>query len=161
MTVRRERPEGESAALEDVAWWDQILALHATVEQDLGTVLRRHGLSVSEYRALALLAGAPEGELRMLDLADALNLNQSSVSRLVGRLESADLVRRETCGDDRRGVFTVLTDTGTGVLAGLVPAYRQALTAAVAHAEAKSATITAITKVVREAHRTNPPGIQH
>ncbi|HEX7598766.1 MAG TPA: MarR family transcriptional regulator, partial [Polyangia bacterium] len=113
------RGSDEQADAAEAAWWDQLLGLHAFVEQELSTVLRRHGLGLSEYRALALLAVSPQHELRILDLAEALNLNQSSVSRLVGRLESVDLVRRETCGDDRRGVFTVLTDAGTSLLKDL------------------------------------------
>jgi DNA-binding MarR family transcriptional regulator len=152
MTVQpaQRRPD-ERVALQDDAWWGQLLALHAVVEQELGLVLRRHGLGVSEYRALALLAGSPKFELRILDLADALNLNQSSVSRLVGRLESADLVRRETCGDDRRGVFTVLTDAGTKLLDDLTPTYREALTAALANAATKHPAVSGITEAIRAA----------
>jgi len=117
----------------------------------LAAVLRRYGLGLSEYRALALLAAAPQRELRILDLADALHLNQSSVSRLVGRLEATTLVRRETCGDDRRGVFTVLTDEGAGRHERLAPAYQAALAEAVNRAGGTDPGIAAVTAAVREA----------
>jgi DNA-binding MarR family transcriptional regulator len=97
----------------DARMWGRVLALHARVEQRLGAVLqRRHGLGLSEYRALALLAQASDGELRMQELAGGLGLNQSSVTRLVGRLDSAGFGYRDLCPDDRRGVYTVITEAG-------------------------------------------------
>ena len=134
----------------DVSWWNELVILHAIVEQELVTVLRRHALAPSEYRALALLARSPKVELRILDLADALRLNQSSVSRLVGRLEAAGLVHRQTCGDDRRGVFTVLTPAGTRVLTELTPVYVQTLTAAITRAAASSPAVAAIVSSMRD-----------
>ena len=93
--------------------WGLVLRLFGQVERDLATsLLRRHGLGLSEYRARCQLAGAADGELRMQELADALGLNQGSVSRLIGRLDAAGLTRREMCPDDRRGVYTAITDEG-------------------------------------------------
>ncbi|MER6943340.1 MarR family transcriptional regulator [Nonomuraea sp. NPDC000554] len=97
----------------DALMWNQMLTLHAHVEQRLGTVLQRqHGLGLSEYRALGFLAGADDGELRMQDLATRLGLNQSSVTRLVSRLNAAGFTYRDLCPDDKRGVYTVITDAG-------------------------------------------------
>ncbi|MBB6038421.1 MarR family winged helix-turn-helix transcriptional regulator [Phytomonospora endophytica] len=98
---------------DDTALWRDVVAVHARVEQRLSTALQRgHGLGLSEYRALAELAPAPKGERRMQELADALGLNQSSVTRLVNRLHDAGFTYRDVCADDRRGVYTVLTDDG-------------------------------------------------
>lgn len=98
----------------DPEMWNHLLALHAHVEHRLGTALQRgHGLGLSEYRALGHLAAAgPRRELRMQELAERLGLNQSSVTRLVGRLNAADLTFRDLCPDDKRGVYTVLKDSG-------------------------------------------------
>ncbi|GLZ81196.1 MarR family transcriptional regulator [Actinorhabdospora filicis] len=93
--------------------WRRVTALHARVEQKLSTALQRgHGLGLSEYRALGDLAANPKSELRMQELADGLGLNQSSVTRLAGRLETAGLTVRDLCADDRRGVYAVLTEAG-------------------------------------------------
>lgn len=48
----------------------------------------------------------------MQELADRIGLGQSSVTRLVGRLESAGYAYKDTCDDDKRGVYAVITDAG-------------------------------------------------
>ena len=63
--------------------------------------------------ALAALAYSDDGgHLRQQVLADAIPLNQSSVSRLVARLEKLGLTERYLCPTDRRGVYTQITDVG-------------------------------------------------
>jgi DNA-binding MarR family transcriptional regulator len=85
---------------------------------------------------LRQLAAAETGELRMQELAELMGLNQSSVSRLVLRLEAADLTRRDHCPDDRRGVYTVITDEGRARLADADPTYETTLREAFEHAAA-------------------------
>ncbi|MET9397409.1 MarR family transcriptional regulator [Kitasatospora sp. NPDC002965] len=115
----------------DTRMWGRLTALHAQVEGRLATVLqRRHGLGLSEYRALGLLAEAPKSELRMQDLATGLGLNQSSVTRLVARLNAADFTYRDLCPDDRRGVYTVLTEAGRARHGEARTTYEESLTAA-------------------------------
>ena len=104
--------------------WGRMLVLHARVEQELGKALqRRHGLGLSEYRALGKLVAGPRGGLRMQELAEAIGLNQSSVSRMCARLEDAGLTIRDLCEDDRRGVYSVITDAGRKRYAETEPTY--------------------------------------
>jgi DNA-binding MarR family transcriptional regulator len=49
---------------------------------------------------------------RMQELAAAMYLSQSALSRTVARLEKTGLVTRTHCEDDRRGVFVELTPAG-------------------------------------------------
>ncbi|MFJ8435195.1 MarR family winged helix-turn-helix transcriptional regulator [Kitasatospora sp. NPDC094019] len=122
-----EAPRGAA----DARMWNRLTALHAQVEGRLATVLqRRHGLGLSEYRALGLLAEAPRSELRMQELATGLGLNQSSVTRLVARLAAADFTYRDLCPDDKRGVYTVLTDAGRARHREARATYEEALTGA-------------------------------
>ncbi|RJL34301.1 MarR family winged helix-turn-helix transcriptional regulator [Bailinhaonella thermotolerans] len=115
--------------------WDHVVALHARVEHDLAKALQRqHGIGLSEFRALCRLSAAEDGELRMQELADSIGLNQSSVTRLVARLESAGLTRRDLCPLDRRGVYTVLTPEGRARQAAAAPTYAETLEAALGDA---------------------------
>lgn len=120
--------------------WDRLVALHARVENDLGRALQRaHNLGLSEYRALGHLAAAADGELRMQELADRIGLNQSSVSRLVARLEADGLTYRDLCANDRRGVYSVITDVGRARHRDAAPTYREALDQALRAAAADPA----------------------
>ncbi len=121
----------------DAEHWDRLGALHTRVEQELAKALQQHhSIGLSEYRALARLAEAGEGELRMQELADLIGLNQSSVSRLASRLESSGLTRRDLCPDDRRGVYSVITEEGRKLQKKARPTYDDALRAALDSAAA-------------------------
>ncbi|GLZ43496.1 MarR family transcriptional regulator [Actinokineospora sp. NBRC 105648] len=110
--------------------WDRLVALHSRIEQELARALTPFDLGLSEYRALSRLAVAPHGELRMQNLAEAIGLNQSSVSRLVARLDQADLTARTMCADDRRGIYSAITAHGRERQSAAEPAYEAALEAA-------------------------------
>lgn len=111
--------------------WLKLIHVVANIEADLGKVLQeQHGLGLSDYRALQILSESPDSELRMQELASHLRLNQSSISRMVERLERGGLTIRDLCPDDKRGVYTVLTDKGRLRLQGAQPDYESALNAA-------------------------------
>ena len=110
--------------------WLKLIQVVSNVEADLGKGLQaQHGLGLSEYRALKILARSQNSELRMQELASHLSLNQSSVSRMVERLERAGLTVRDLCPDDKRGVYTVLTQDGHARLESAKPDYEKALEA--------------------------------
>ena len=52
--------------------------------------------------------------MRMCDLADSVLLSRSGVTRLVDRLERDGLVARDSCEQDARGAFAVLTERRCG-----------------------------------------------
>ncbi|HEV2634145.1 MAG TPA: MarR family transcriptional regulator [Actinocrinis sp.] len=115
----------------DQAMWSKVLALHAYVERQLTQTLQRsHGIGLSEFRALEYLAQAADGELRMQDLADKVGLGQSSVTRLVGRLDAAGFAMRDLCPDDKRGVYAVITDEGRRRYAAARGTYGEVLSSA-------------------------------
>ncbi|MFG1948831.1 MarR family winged helix-turn-helix transcriptional regulator [Nonomuraea sp. NPDC048826] len=134
----------------DTDLWARLLTLHAHVESRLAQALqRRHGLGLSEFRALGFLAGAPDGELRMQDLAGRLGLNQSSVTRLVGRLDAAGLAYRDLCPDDKRGVYAVLKDDGRARLDAARATYEKVLTGALDEAADQHPDLRALLGAVR------------
>jgi DNA-binding MarR family transcriptional regulator len=117
--------------------WTRVMALHAQVDNHIERVLRRHfEFGLSEFLALAACAAAPDGELRIQELATAVNLNQSSVSRLISRLERTELTERRLCEYDRRGVYTGITERGIEIYRQAVPVYETALRDAFTQARA-------------------------
>jgi len=97
----------------DRSAWDRVLMLHTRVERELALALHgRHGIGLSEYRSLEHLIQSASSELRMQDLAEKVGLGQSSITRLVGRLETAGFAFKDLCPSDKRGVYAVITDQG-------------------------------------------------
>jgi DNA-binding MarR family transcriptional regulator len=102
--------------------WRRFLTAHARINRRLERELEDSvGMPLAWYDVLLQLAEAPGRRLRMADLADAVLLSRSGVSRLVDRIERAGLVRRERSPDDLRGTFTVLTAEGVHRLRAAVP----------------------------------------
>lgn len=107
-----------------LASWRAFVIAHARVWRRLDEDLRvEHGLSLSEYGALLLLAESPERRLRMRGLAEDLQLSKSGVTRLVDRLVGDGLVERELCTTDARGAEAVLTAVGLERLRTAAPTH--------------------------------------
>jgi len=108
--------------------WRELESTHAVVRESLERALeRKHQLSLSEYEVLRQLSAAPEGHLRMQDLADEIHLSQSALSRLVQRLEDESLATRGVCEHDRRGVWACITDQGRAAQRNAEPTHLAAL----------------------------------
>jgi DNA-binding MarR family transcriptional regulator len=95
------------------AYVDGSVRLTEIMDRDLKT---KHGLSVSEYEILVRLSEAPEHRLRMAELAENASQSRSRLSHTCSRLESKGLVKRDSCGTDKRGVYAQLTDDGYAAL---------------------------------------------
>ena len=101
----------------EMASWAGFLRTHASLIRELDDELTRaHGLPLSSYDVLVQLASAPDERLRLSQLADAVLLSRSGLSRLVARLVDQGLVDRIECTTDARGAFAALTDAGRAKL---------------------------------------------
>jgi DNA-binding MarR family transcriptional regulator len=78
-------------------------------------------LSNQAFDVLIRLARTPGHRLRMSELAGQTSLTPSGLTRSVDRLEQAGMVVRETCPEDRRGAFAVLTPRGQNVMDRAIP----------------------------------------
>ncbi|WP_327130988.1 MarR family transcriptional regulator [Streptomyces sp. NBC_01343] len=104
--------------------WSGFLAASALVNRRLDQQLKDDsGLSHPQYEVLVRLSAAPEGELRMTELANGLINSKSGLTYQVTQLEKAGLVRRRSCPSDVRGVFAVLTEAGRARLEEAAPGH--------------------------------------
>ncbi|MFJ4920798.1 MarR family winged helix-turn-helix transcriptional regulator [Streptomyces sp. NPDC088725] len=71
-----------------------------------------HGVSLADFTTLLCLGQAPGGRMRRVDLAGALGMTASGVTRGLAPLERIGLVTRETDARDGRVAYAALTDTG-------------------------------------------------
>jgi DNA-binding MarR family transcriptional regulator len=118
--------KSEEATL--VESWRDLLDRHARVSCALERALENeHQLGISEFEVLERLA-VPDKELhRLQELAGSVHLSQSALSRVIGRLESEGLVTRTICQNDRRGIFTCLTEEGRERYEAARPTQRRVL----------------------------------
>ena len=86
-------------------------------------LLQEYGISLADYEVLVALSEAPEGQLRVFEVADALAWEQSRVSHQLARMQRRGLITREDCATDARGAFAVLTTAGRAAIEQAAPAH--------------------------------------
>ena len=73
--------------------WRGLLRAHACLAKRVGSELEReHHLPMTSYEVLNHLHEAPEGRMRMCDLAEQAQLSRSGLTRMVDRLERDGLL---------------------------------------------------------------------
>ena len=92
--------------------WLALLRTHARLWDPLEAQGRRdHGLTIARYDVLAHLEMAG-GQLRLSDLASAIVLSPSGLSKLLDRMESSGLITREPDPSDARAALATITPVG-------------------------------------------------
>lgn len=76
------------------------------------------GLTVMDFEVLRRLGVADDGAMRRVDLAAAVGLTPSGITRLLDGLEAAGLVCKRQCATDARVTYAEITDDGRAALAG-------------------------------------------
>ncbi len=108
---------------EQQAIWRAYLSAVARIDAHLDAELRPYGLDLGEYEILVNLSEAEGRSMRMSDLADAVRQSRSRLTHTVTRMEKKGLIQRDSCPEDRRGVYAVLTDAGFKLLVEAAPAH--------------------------------------
>ena len=107
-----------------LAAWRAFIATHAALVGRLSDDLEEErDMPLAWYEVLLFLSRAPDGNLRMGELAGSLLLTPSGVTRLVDRMEAAGLVKRQRCPSDRRGWLAVITPAGRSRLKAASPVH--------------------------------------
>ena len=86
-------------------------------------LLQDYGVSLADYDVLVVLSEAPEGRLRVFEVADALAWEQSRVSHQLARMQRRGLIVRQDCSSDARGAFAALTEAGRAAIERAAPAH--------------------------------------
>ena len=98
--------------IELAAWLSFLQAHHRVIRQLDEEMVREHRLPLGSYEVLLFLSRQPGRCMKMSDLARAVLLSPSGLTRLVDRLERDGLVDRERAADDARSVHAHLTEAG-------------------------------------------------
>lgn len=106
------------ASLEEEAYLN-VLRTSNTLGQAITELLRDHELTPAQYNVLRILRGAGEGGLNASDIGGRMISRDPDVTRLVDRLEKRGLVDRWRCSEDRRVVWTRISQAGLDLIGPL------------------------------------------
>lgn len=102
-----------SSATETTRLWEGLNRAHnlmtAALEKDL---MPEAGMPLAWYEVLHHLTEAPGGLLRYQELAKISGITDSGASRRLDQMVKAELIDRQSCPTDRRGVYAHITDKG-------------------------------------------------
>ncbi len=106
--LRQQKPFGSLAheAFLSVARTDALL------REGIERLLAPHDLTLAQYNVLRVLRGAESAGLCRNEIRDRLITRMPDVSRLLDRMEAAELIHRNRSSEDRRQVKTTLTAKG-------------------------------------------------
>jgi DNA-binding MarR family transcriptional regulator len=96
------------------------------VKRELARVVGAEDITLQQYNVLRILRGAQGRPTSALEIAERLIEETPGVSRLLDRLVSKGLVRRERSSEDRRMLECFITDRGLQILARLNDAVNRA-----------------------------------
>ena len=113
---------------ETLGAWRAFLNAHALATKRINRDLAEAGLpDLTWYDVLWTLHRAEGRRLRIRELADAVVLSSTGMTRFVDRLEAEGLVRREAVPGDRRGAYAVITKEGIALLRRMWPIYARGI----------------------------------
>ncbi len=109
MTIAGACPSGD----EKVALFGLLLETNARMSRDFGAELERScDLPLAWFDVLLQLHLSDHGRLKMNQIAEAIVHSTGGTTRLIDRLETAGLVKREHCAADRRAIWVAITEAG-------------------------------------------------
>src|SRR5271154_1725840 len=102
-TIQADVKPKPGSSPEEVAHLEMMRTME-TVSHRFAQVLRAEDLSETQYNALRILRGAPEG-LPCGEIGNRMVTRDSDITRLLDRLEKRSLISRCRENRDRRGVW--------------------------------------------------------
>jgi DNA-binding MarR family transcriptional regulator len=121
---RRERPDLDPSP---IALFGRVHRVYLRYQSVLTKTFAQHGLNSASFDVLAALrrSGAPYRRTGT-QLANGSLLSSAGVTFRLDRLEEAGLIERQRDHDDRRVVYSALTDTGLETINRTIEAHLEA-----------------------------------
>jgi DNA-binding MarR family transcriptional regulator len=101
--------------------WRNFIESVGTLTAALESDLAPFGITLGDYEVLVRLSESEDERLRMCDLATALQLSPSGLTRRLDGLVKSGLVERIASPSDRRVMFAALTPAGHAKLVEAAP----------------------------------------
>jgi len=115
---------------EPITVWLSLSQLYSSISDKLEQALQQeYGLSLKEFSVLYFISNSEQKRLRLQSLQEMVGLSQSATSRLVVRMEAKECgaLHRHMCTDDRRGIYTQITEIGEDKFQHALQTFNQVL----------------------------------
>lgn len=107
-----------------MAVWIKLFRLERSLLNAVNQDLRKGGFPpLSWYDILWELKKTPTHTLRPVEIEQRVLLTQYNLSRLIDRMVKKGYVNRESCGNDKRGQWIILTPQGKALQEQMWPVY--------------------------------------
>lgn len=130
-----------------------ILRAHNSLMEIDKRDIRRYGLNQTEFGVLELLYH--KGSLPLQQIGEKILITSGSITYVINKLESKELISRKVCAEDRRIIYATLTEKGTELLSRIFPEHTKALEKALGglNSEEKKIAIDLIKKIGKYAKK--------
>ncbi len=98
-----------------------VLRTATVLEHQMTEALKPYGITHTQYNVLRILRGAGDSGLCGREVGERMVSRVPDVSRLLDRMEEAELISRERDPDDRRHVTARITRKGLAMLEQATP----------------------------------------
>ncbi len=92
-------------------------------------ILKDHGVSIPQVLCLNFLNNLPDFRATQKEICSYMNLNPSTVTGIINRLESKGYIARLPKTDDKRKTYIVLTSKSSSLLSKIPPLMHERLSA--------------------------------
>ena len=116
---RGPRVVGATAHEDDRKLFVVLSKAHAAVTRHAEADAARHGLTIAEFAILEVLFH--KGPLLLGEIQRRILVSSGGITFLVDRLQAKGLVERQTCKEDRRARYAVLTRQGEALIKRIFP----------------------------------------
>lgn len=90
-------------------------------------ILKDYGVSIPQVLCLNYLRNSPDFRATQKEISEFMNLNPSTVTGIINRLENKGYIARLPKKDDRRKTFIILTSKSSSVLDKIPPLMHERL----------------------------------
>lgn len=90
--------------------------LHGVIVKKMDRALSIHGIAFSEFMVMYQISKAPQQTMRRVDLAEAVGMSASGVTRLLNPMQKIKLIEKEVNPRDARVSFVKLSMAGVELL---------------------------------------------
>ena len=117
----------EQEALLSIHWTAGLLAYRAQ------NILKKRGLTLSQYNVLRILRGAGRDGLRCSEIGERLIHRDPDITRILGRLQKQGMIEQRRDPADRRAIYSRISATGLRILRRMDPLVDRTTRASLAH----------------------------